>query len=47
MTLGPTGFAVVLWGAVAAVLAVFAYQAYALAVDAGWGLDAGGRDGGH
>lgn len=36
MTLGPTAFALVLWGAVAAVLGVFVYQVYALAVDAGW-----------
>lgn len=36
MTLGATAFAVALWGAVAAVLGVFAYEVYALAVDAGW-----------
>jgi hypothetical protein len=36
LSLGPTGFAVVLWGAVAAVLAVFAYEVYALAADMGW-----------
>lgn len=35
MTLGPTAFALVVWGAVLAVLVVFGYEVYALAVDAG------------
>lgn len=35
MTLGPTAFAAVLWGTALAVLGVFAYQVYVLAVDAG------------
>jgi hypothetical protein len=36
MTLGPAAFATVLWGAVAVVALVFAYQLYAVGSDLGW-----------
>ena len=39
MTLGPTAFAAVIWGAVAFVLAVFGYQMYAVLSDLGWLAD--------
>ncbi|MFA9418286.1 hypothetical protein [Natrinema sp. HArc-T2] len=34
--LGPTLFAVLLWGALLGVAIVFAYELYAIAADAGW-----------
>jgi hypothetical protein len=34
--IGPTGFALVLWGTLAAVALVFAYEVYALAGEYGW-----------
>ncbi len=34
--LGPTLFAVLLWGALLGVAIVFAYEVYAIATDAGW-----------
>lgn len=36
MTLGPAAFAAVLWGAVAAVVAVFAVLVRAIALERGW-----------
>jgi hypothetical protein len=35
-TIGPTLFAVILWGAICAVACVFGYELYAIARDAGW-----------
>ena len=34
--LGPTLFAVVLWGTLLGVAIVFVYEVYAIAADAGW-----------
>jgi len=34
--IGPTLFAVVLWGALAGVFLVFCYEVYVLGRDAGW-----------
>lgn len=34
--LGPTPFAVVLWGAILAVGVVFCYEAYTIARETGW-----------
>lgn len=34
--LGPTAFAALVWTVVLLVLAVFVYEVYVLAVDAGW-----------